>query len=310
MSIIGDLVKYYREERGMSQADLSEKDCSRESIVKIETGKNVPKIETIALLSEKLNVNLFGAISAVYAHNDLRTHLLCREGDEALNSEDMDKLERWLVEIDGKGDFSKGEPKQLVFYAKALIEFNKGNYEGAKENLLKGIQIRHQEFPEKLDENARFNNKEYAMIMAYAVTLERCNEKKAGADILRFEKNHIEKLLSMKDFFDDTTKGFLCNMMSSCLYNRYCIEPELSIELYNEIDAAIDNQKESKRVFNLPDLLFCKAALLANMGELKEARDTYNTALVFGNFYYGTEKTKELAQNIINARSDFSIFGE
>ena len=308
MSIIGDLIKYYRKQLNMSQNDLCGEECSRRSLINIENGRNTPSLETIALLSEKLKVNLFGAYCAVYAHNNLETHLICRKIDRALSREDYTEMERLIEEADKSPGFITGEPRQLLCYLKGLVHFHRGEYEESRIQYEEAIRTRHSNFPSILFDETTYNNKEYAMLMAYAVTMSKMGRKPVSIDILRQEEAYVANLLRLEDYFDDGTKGCLSCIRCSCILNEYCDTEEADGSLLDRIEEIVDRQKETKRIHLLPELLFCKAAILMKSKMKDSAIEIYRTAYTIAEFYYGKEKAHILAEEIINVHSNYLLF--
>ena len=306
MSIIGDLVRYYRKELKMSQEDLAKGICDRRSIINIENGKNTPELETIAILSERLRVNLFGAYASVHADNDLQTHLLCKEIDDALSHHDTKRISELKEKAEELPGFKKGVPKQLLYYVSGLTEYYAKNYEEASQIYKEGIRLRHPEFPEKVFDNTTYNNKEYAMMIGYAIALSMCGKKDESLDLLNQEEKHVAGLLDLNDYLDEGSKDFLNSIRCNCIYNTYCIDSNLDVSYVERITEAIEKQKNTCRVYLLSDLLFCKAALLMKSNDIEKAKETFNTAMVLGEFYNGKEYTKNRAADIINVRSSQS----
>lgn len=308
MSIIGDLIKYYRKQLNMSQQDLCGEECSRRSLINIENGRNIPSLETIAIFSSKLRVNLFGAYCSVYANNDLQTHLLCKEIDTALSAENTKELKSLIKKAEKEKGFSSGEPMQMLCYVRGLIEFYNRNYSASKKYYEEGIGARHPEFPRKMFDGATYNNKEYAMLMAYAVTVAKLGETTTSLFLLKKEEEYVANLLNLKDYLDEGTKGFLNNVRCSCLVNEYCIQDEPDERFLERIDSVIEMQKETQRMHLLSNLLFCKAAILMKAGETNNAKEIYKTAYAISEFYYGKGRAKKQAKELINVHSDYSLF--
>ena len=66
----GDVLRYYRKKKGISQELLADGVCSREYIGLIEKGKNIPTLYMVDAFSKKMGINLFDAYALIIEHND------------------------------------------------------------------------------------------------------------------------------------------------------------------------------------------------------------------------------------------------
>ncbi len=308
-TIFGDLLKYYREKAGFSQATLAEDLCSREYIWKIETGKCLPSIDIVSKLSERLNVDLYGAFGNITNHHDAQTHIICSCFAEALKAKDYMKIMELLNLHENSEPFLSGEPRQIICYAKTVIAFEMNNDDNWGEWALEGILTSNPSFSDNHKLNAFPSNIEFNLAKSYAIYL--CLKKQTdyGLALLESIKEKAETLLNTCLYSLEYHRSFWINTVCSCVYHEFVFSESHDEKMLNSINDALLLQKKSNRSHMLAELLLCKAVILMNLSLKEQALEAYNSACAIGKFYSSDSSFNEkIRDNFIGHFSDISLF--
>lgn len=71
---IGEIIRYYRKESGLSQEELAEGICDRKYLSHIENNKNIPTLDIINQLSNRLGINLYDSYALMLHKHDIDTY--------------------------------------------------------------------------------------------------------------------------------------------------------------------------------------------------------------------------------------------
>lgn len=307
-TLIGDLIYYYRKERKVSQDELAGNICSRRHLVYIEQGVHVPSLEVLAEFSKTLNVNLFESYSNVYRQNSLPSHLKCMKINDALSAGDVEKLTTLSNEYEYDTDMAKGEPHQILLYAKAIVRARRGNENDAIDYSLEGIKETLPQYPDWSAIGDHLSNIEIALLLSYSVYL--CRIGKAEEGLTNFEEieKRVDKLLHISLYEGDSKKSMWINTWCNCVYNEYSFGNYDEKVMLEKIDKVLDYQKENKRSYMITELLLCKAAILMNMGDVHKALAAYKMSEQFELFFSDREMFLNKAKLIMSLHSDLSLF--
>lgn len=297
---VGDLIKYYRKEKGISQEKLAEEaGCTREYIGKLEKNKNSPTIETLALIAQKLNVDLFDAYSEINEYNDFETALKVKVLSDAMGRRDVDRIKSLVSCYEGDEGFKTGNPSRVLLYAKAIIisEVNKDN-QNAKECIYKALCEEYPDFPNFKSVPLRLSNIEFALLFVYGGLLQRI--KKYDEAELIFEEilERLEKLLKMKSYESEKRRFFWLNLYCSCTYDMVIYSNKSPQILIKKVDTVLDYQKKNKRANMLAELSLAKAFLLKKNGQEEEYQSNLQIARGLGRFYWGDEEYSKFEQTL------------
>lgn len=306
---IGEIIQHYRNDKKMSQEKLAEGICSREYIGAIEKGKNIPTLELVTRLSERLNVDLYSVYSNVYRHHDLQTHLEMQKLSKAIGHRNIGEVTRLVNQLEGLEGFLKGEPRQVICYAKSIIYGETGNVK--EESVLwceKGLQEKYPLFPRVEEIPEHISNVDFALILSYAVMLCRNQKIEQGLYYLNFIQCRAHHLLKNSIYDKEYNKSFWLNVECSCIYNKYIFCDEISIAFLEEIESILSYQKTNNRSHMLPELMLCKAAVLMNLNKTLEAKQIYKSACALGQFFFTEQQYEILERSIINTHSNLNLF--
>lgn len=297
---VGDLIKYYRKDKGISQEKLAEEaGCTREYIGKLENNKNSPTIETLALIAQKLNVDLFDAYSEINEYNDFETSLKVKALSNAMGRRDVNRIESLVASYEGDEGFKTGNPRKVLLYAKAIISstVNKDN-QNAIECIFKALCDEYTDFPSFNSVPLRLSNIEFSLLFAYGGILQRIKKYSEAEEVYEEILARLEKLLKKESYESEKRRYFWLNLYCSCTYNMVIYSNKLPQILIEKVDKVLDYQKNNKRANMLAELSLAKAFLLKKNGQEEEYQANLQIARGFGMFYWGDETYSKLEQTL------------
>lgn len=298
---IGEIIKYYREKKHLSQEALAEGICAREYIGKIERNMSSPSIDMINQLSNKLEINLYDSYAMIIEHKNLETHFKITQLNEAIgqrNFEELWTLTQHFSEID---DFKDGIPFQFLKYSQALYySMYLNNYPKSLECALEGLK---QHFPSILSLNptqCTLTNADLVLMQTIAVNLCRIDCLDQGLLYFNFLSHYLEHILSMNIYLVNRNKHFELNFLAHIAYNRFIFLADYNPSEIHFVDMALEILKKYYYSHMLPELLLCRTLLQCKSSDINNARQTYACAHNSGIFLYGEPTITKLEQKILN----------
>lgn len=186
---IGDLIKFYRKQAGFSQENLGKGICSAKYIGQIERGENIPTLDIVDQISDKLKVNIYYAYSYAHKFPNIEAYKVALDINKALTVNDDDRLEELYKKYSGTKDFQKGEAFLLMTYIESLFLADSKEY-------LKASKVIENKFPEYkdlcLEEEKRISGVEQALVLSYAIDMRNIGKKRESAGNIKSadKKNH------------------------------------------------------------------------------------------------------------------------
>lgn len=124
--LVHEVIRGSRVSRRMSQDKLSEDICTPETMSRIETGKQTPKVKRFRALMEKTETDLD------YYNSELETddfHVLERklELDRAISLHEWEKAEGLLTQIKSEVNLESERNRTLLYRDECCIRYNQGN---------------------------------------------------------------------------------------------------------------------------------------------------------------------------------------
>lgn len=299
-NLFGRLIRYYRKEKGMSQEKLADGICSREYIGKLERGENIPTLETMSLLSGRLEVDLHRAYSEIYKNHDLDIYLQIRELDKAIETDNRDLIASLTGEYEKLKGFSSGQPLQYLCYAKTFL----ADGDESLRWIEKGLRESYPFFPGLDDRAVRPSNIEFALILSYAVILCRTGDEERALQYYDYVIHTAYRLLENSVYEIESNRSFWLNVICSSICNKYIFYGDSSEEMLSEIESILRYQKQNNRIHMLPQLLLCKTAILMKNNRESEAASVYKTAQTLGVFYYAEDGFERMKKRTLGKQID------
>ena len=305
---IGELVKYFRKKKGLSQENLAIGICSTRQIINIEKNMNLPTIDLLSHLSEALGVNLIEVYSDVSEHNGLETYLDYLKLDNAIANKKMNLIKEYVDAFEDREGFKTGVPRQLILHAKSIIYSVNGNIDIARECELEGIRTRHPSFSFEYSADEKYSEIDIAQMITYAVYLCRGGRNLEGLLLLEKTEDYIREVLDGSNYVVERKRPIWNNLWCSLVINEYYFGKKIEKGFLQKIDDVLDYQVRSGRIYRVVELLLCKAAVLMRIKQKDKAMEVYQISKSMAGIYYSYERFKKEADSIINHLSDISLF--
>ena len=278
---IGDLIKYERKAKGLSQEKLSTGICSVSNLSRIESNEQAPTRQKLQAILERLGIT--GDYLLPFANiQEVKALEVEREINHyILKERDLDKAKKMLEEILILK--SEGEIYDIyITYLEIFIAEREGGdslminqtYQDLIQKLIPNFSH------EKIAEKPR-SKKEFTILNGYALNLLLLGEAEQSVAISRSVMKCIEKWVDDKDALSDVYTDAVY-YFSSALLNQ---------EKFSECLKATEQglvqlvNYEAVNLTGYSGILYNKGKCLAELGKMTEAR----RALVQA--YYITEST-------------------
>ena len=296
---IGEIIRHYRTEQHMSQEALANGICDRKYISKIETNKQIPTLDMVNQLSERLGVNLYENYSLMLEHVNIDTHKRIEELNKHFYPEGHVQLQALIEEYKDLPEFQHGVPFLTLAYAQSqYLAWRKNDYNAATEVLYQAlthenIGIDHWNLSHKLSNTALL------LLNALAVNYCRLNNYAQGQRYLNFLMVYIHNFFHKNHFATNRNNQFELRFAANITYNHFVFFHNREIISIEKIDTMLSLLKALDNHCLLPELLLCKTYLLADDGNMDDARKLYNTAHCFGTYLYGEKYQKHIEETIL-----------
>ena len=257
-----------REQKGLSQEELSLGIMSRENLSLIETGKRNPTTQNVFALFERLGYTPDQFMSQIPNLKEINAIVLREMFRDAQAYNDKETMIRVLEEMEKSADFEKGLFLQFKLRCRASICWKyDNNFKKAQEILLEAIKITIPNFNEKLADDYLLGHCDIEVI-------------KLMADIY-FNNGKQKKAVKLLGRLVESVKRYYINS-----YNQARAQCFIQCQLITNLgkmgkhkkvlkicDDAID-RAEKHRIFELlPSLNFSKACALFYLGKNEEAKE-------------------------------------
>ena len=294
---IGDLIKHYRMERGLSQDELADGICSRKYISQLETHQNIPTLYIINALSIKLGVNLYDSYAIMLQHHDIETHKKIVNLNKALAEADYNKIHKLVENYRLLPEFQNGEPMQFLKYGECVYYSNILLEHHAAISIAKSALL-HDPFSSE-NQQIFLSNIELTLLNFIAVNSCRLGIFQEGKNYFDYLYNYLHNLFIQEHYITNRNNHFELRFFANLIYNDFCFFHKTDPFSEEKIDNALKLLKSLHSHFNLPELLLCKIALLLEQNKNSEAKKLYPLAHELSTYLYSTEGAIELEKNIL-----------
>ena len=294
---IGDIIKHYRIEKGLSQDELAEGICSRKYISQLETHQNIPTLFIINSLSAKLGVNLYDSYALMLQHQDIETHKKIVSLNKALAEADYDKIHILVEAYRSLPEFQHGEPMHFLKYSESVYLSNV-----LLEHSL-AISVAKSALPDnplsQATQQTFFTNIELTLLNFIAVNTCRLGNLQEGKTYFNFLYNYLNQLFNQNHYVTNRNNHFELRFFANLVYNDFCFFHKINNFDSERLDIALELLKSLHSHFNLPELLLCKTTLFLEQNEIDRAQKTYSLAHELGLYLYSEEEIKDLETRIL-----------
>ena len=293
---IGDLIKHYRIEKGLSQDELADEICSRKYISQLETHQKIPTLFIINALSQKLGINLYDSYAIMLQHHDIETHQQIVTLNNDLADADYDKIHVLVEEYRTLPAFQNGEPMQFLKYGESVYLSNVLLHHN------QAISIAKSALPSNHLSEAQhsyFTNIELTLLNFIAINTCRLGKLDEGKKYFEFLYTYLDKLFMKNHYIANRNNHFELRFFANLIYNDFCFFHKTSNFDDKKIDTILTLLKSLHSHFNLPELLLCKTVLLLETKQHSDAKQLYSLAHELGVYLYSQEQMDELEKKLL-----------
>lgn len=275
-SLIGKLIKEYRERLGLSQEELCGDVCAVSTLSRLENGKHLPRRKQIeaffSYMGIKPPMNLIPMTEKEFVLYNLEVEISNRIANHNYKIENL--LEKYKKTIDENDIFSR----QYYLKAKTICEYensDKKNPEKFLNDFLSILNLTVKEFSLKEGfPNRYYTNKELELINSIALCEWECNKTDDAIRHLEF----LIKYYKEKSFIDESNKGATLPVLMFNLSNWYGIKKDFkkSLEIEKE---GIEICNKYGQLCVLPELIFNLGCSYTHLGNKVDGLKYIKTAL-------------------------------
>ena len=296
----GKILKYYRTKLSLTQDELAEGICSRKYISRLEKDTQVPTLDMVNKLSNKLEVNIYDTYALILRHHNIETHIMIEKLNDNFSASCIKNLKPLIDEYSQLETFKTGEPFQILMYARCLYY---GEYKNNSEKAINiAVSTLNQFFPNFLSSSFNpltLSNCELTLLLSLAVNYCRTNQFDSASLIYNFMLNYLRKVLRQSHYVINKNHHFEINLYGLVIYNCFITFRKEGNFFEEEIDSLLDLLKTSENSFNLTKLLFMKAYICKVRNDIDAYDYFYNIAHHYGMFIYSKQELDKIEKDIL-----------
>lgn len=296
----GKILKYYRTKLSLTQEELAEGICSRKYISRLEKDIQIPTLDIVNKLSNKLEINIYDTYALILRHHNIETHIMIENLNNNFSQSHLKNLKPLIDSYSQLGTFRTGEPFQILTYAQCLYY---GTY---KKNSSKAINIAtsalaqfYPNFMSSTFDPLTLSNCELSLLLSLAVNYCRTNKFDSASIIYKLMLTYLRKVLRQSHYVINKNHHFEINLFGLVIYNCFITFRKNGQFYEDEIDFMLDLLKETGNSFNLTKLLFMKAYICKEKNNNDTYNHYYNIAHYYGAFIYSEQELNKLEIEIL-----------
>ena len=297
---IGEIIKHYRLQKKLSQEKLAQGICDRKYISHIELDKQIPTLDIVNQLSERLGVNLYETYALMLRHHDIETHNKIELLNQHFSSRNISKLRELIQHYEQLTEFQYGEPHLHLEHAKSMcVSWESQNYEEVIKISLQALSTKEPFSIDSPPYNPRFSNIELCILNTIALNYCRAGNLKEGKKYFDFLYNYIDELFTQSHYATNRNNHFEIRFFSTLVYNYFIFFKEETVDIQSRVDSALSLLKSLHSHRNLPELLLCKTLFLLLDNDITTATATYQTAHHLGLYLYNQDYQEHIEQSVL-----------
>lgn len=297
---IGEIIKYYRLQKNLSQEKLAQGICDRKYISHIELGKQIPTLDVVNQLSERLGINLYETYALMLRHHDIETHNKIEKLNQHFSFSKISQLRELIEDYEQLPEFQYGEPLLHLEHARAMyISSELQKHEESIAISLKALSTKEPFFIDTPPNNRNFSNIELCILNSIALNYCRSGNLDEGKKYFDFLHNYMEEQFTQSHYATNRNNHFEVRFLSTLVYNYFIFFKDDTIDMQSRIDYALSLLKSLHSHRNLPELLLCKVYFLLLANDIDNATATYQTAHHLGLYLYGEGYQAHIEQSVL-----------
>ncbi len=298
----GEVLRYYRKRENISQEYLADGICSREYIVQIEKGGNIPTLYMIYAFSKRMGINLFDAYAMIVEHNDLDTHSKIEKLNEVIALRDDAQTYRLAVQYSELPGFTHGVPLQCIRHAFSLYYSNVlHDYDRSIAYATEGLTVSGINRPEDIRPSA-LTNTDMCLLLVKSVDLCRAGRMEEGRQYLEALYDSTKNRIQESRYIANRNRRFDISMLATAAYNLCEFFPDDADRNIHYLEETIQLLRKF-RCDNMWELLILyKARYLFDRGKPEEARRFFIAGYYSMLTYSSQESVERCANKILQER--------
>lgn len=302
--LVGEVIRYLRINRGMSQDKLSEGICSKKYIGNVEKGKNLPSLYVITRLSERLRTDLLSALAAVVDYTDISTFLECEKLKEGVLYKEYNMVKKMISSCENKKAYQKGEAKKLILFCKAALCMTGNMIGDARIFVEEGLRLAGIDHS-KIDSFSchDFSDIDFHFLLLEAIESIKRGKVREGSELIDSIKILLKEKMGCLLFSNDTKRKQYQYIVGMCIFQECFFNVKKEEKLLIDIEEFVLEQSKNGYIHMIPELLLCKSDILMRQGKKIESLETYNTSRYISKLYY-----KENEMSICNPGKSLEVY--
>lgn len=304
---IGEIIRYYRTQKGISQEELAFGICDRKYLSKIERDKCAPTLEIINLLSEKLNVPLYSTYSLMLRHKNIETHKRIETLNAYFFDDKKEDLPYFIHEYENLPEFQDGEPAQILLYAKAIYLSNVENkFADAIQLSLEALNMNPDFSMDNLSANTiHLTGLELRLLNMISVCYFRDKNFDEGKRYYYLCVNHLKEKFFDIPYVANRNEPSELKLLVAMAYNYFVFLRDEENFTYADLDYALMLLKKFHSTYLLPELLLCKSYQEIQNKNYRAAQEYFYISHSLGSYIYSKERQKEIENNVLGTLAAF-----
>lgn len=285
------MIRESRKARGLTQGQLAEGICSRETIVKLETGKRKPNWFVFREILHRLGLSTETYQNEFVSESEVQLIDIAGKGVNLLALRKFDEAAAMIKEIEESKEFSNDKIWQSEFGRFTLLRLKSGLYSldtfppggnkyhnpdlGIKYSM-EAIYITRPDFEINKIPEYFLAMHEYLNINTIAIAYSTMGDRLKSIEILKMVKANIEKNYSMEihDYVISWYRNMQCNI-SIAMMKAGMLE-----ECLESAEEGLKNNLHTNDLIYYYNNMYCKAYSLVGLGRKKEGRDIFKKVLL------------------------------
>ena len=300
----GDVLRYYRNKTGLSQAQLAEGICTRMYISQIEQNKQIPTLYMVSAFSNRMGVNLFDAYALVIEHNDFDTHSKIELLHEAINMQDDNRIIELAREYSALPGFSDGVPLQCIKHAFALYYSNVlHDYEKSIAYATEGLAVSG--VPDAdMTPTSMLSITDLCLLMVKSVDLCRNEQLDEGRKYFEYLHECARLRLTQSRYIANRNRRFDINLFALTTFNICEFFPDETEKNLKLLEKTIGLLYDYRCSDLQGELQLYQARYLYETGDMKHARNCFYAGYYLLACQKTEEEAEEDARDILEERLD------
>lgn len=275
---IGKFIKYFRQQKNLTQVELSEGICNKDHLYAIEKGKYEPSLYILQEFSKRLNVDLFAYRHDIMGHSSFEAHEMFTTLNNYLFTSNITELKKYIPICEKHSSFDNGEPYLLLLYSKALVAFREDDFDSSLSICLKGLK--EMNIDPHFDQNilSQISNVGLLIIQHYAITLHITEKLDEALLVYNLLYNEYRYVLERPIFELNKALHFQSTNFMIVSYNLgvlYCDKGRFDkAEQY--INEALGLSRKTKYIDMYIPLLLCLIDVYYNTNRIEQAQKIFD----------------------------------